>query len=48
MAREAVGLQEGRFPLQREKAVSTTENTGNPRETTVKIVGIFYLVRKSG
>ena len=48
MAKEAVGLQEGRFPLQRQNDVSTTKNTGFLQETAAKIGEIFLFVRKLG
>jgi len=48
MHAKAGPLQEGRFPLQRQNAVSTTQNTGLLRESRAKIVSIFDFVRKLG
>jgi hypothetical protein len=48
MAKEAGGLQEGRFPLQRRNDVSTTKNTGFLQETGEKIGEIPLFVRKIG
>jgi hypothetical protein len=48
MAPEAKGLQEGRFPLQRQNEVFTTKKPGFSRETGSKIIAIFNEVRKIG
>jgi hypothetical protein len=48
MAWEAGKLQEGRFPLQRQNRVSTTEKLRFLQRTGAKIVKIFLSVRKIG
>ena len=48
MAKEARENQPGRFPLQRQKQVSTTENSDDLQETGLKIVWFLCQVRNIG
>jgi hypothetical protein len=48
MAKEAGKKQRGRFPLQRQNRVSTTEKPADLQETATKFAVFFHQLRNLG